>query len=247
MITIHAYVVRGQSYDVVMGSSEFRIRHANIDYDTCTTTFALEDRVITIPFSIAQSETQTMPLYATTAVEIKPGEHVINVFAPTRSQPWRQFKNANDYDTNPEHQGRGTSTAKISQWGMVTGSGHEGTMVQTMKMDLVGSQAKVRVFNYTSKTIQIKRLERMAVFTPGDSNYYNIIENATETTAKDDRVKSRGDIETTLPEDHPFGGTTIPVTTHQEAPFGGTTTGHNQPRWPFRRDNTHNHTCQVPR
>jgi hypothetical protein len=52
MIQIRAYIVRGQSYDIALGSSEFRVRHAAIDYDQCQAYFYVNNKVIEIPFAM---------------------------------------------------------------------------------------------------------------------------------------------------------------------------------------------------
>jgi exodeoxyribonuclease III len=205
-ICIHAYVVPGQQYDVVIGSSEFRARKAILNYKSCHAIFEQKGHTTRIPFTMEDVQVKPMPLYAAKTLTIDPGQHVIDLVTPTRTQEWRKFRHADDFDTNKEHQSSRQPLTKNpdTRWGLVTGAGYKGAMIQTMKLSWTGERTKARIFNYTAEPIVIKQCTQIASFTPGDSDYYDIIE---EVTAEPQDIH---DQEETIPTSS-FGGPPPPL------------------------------------
>jgi exodeoxyribonuclease III len=178
VINILAYVVQGQRYDIVMGSSELKARGANIDYTEGRATLSVGGVQSTVSFQMESMNTRPMPLYAAATTVIQPGQHIIDLTAPERSQPWTRFNAAGAYK-NPEHSETSEDFGSTC-WGLITGVYQKGLMIQsTMLRWRGGTKTHTRIFNYTSEPITVHKLTPLAVFAPGDEEFYHIIEDAT--------------------------------------------------------------------
>ena len=154
---VEAYIVPPSDFDLVIGSGEFSRRNANLDYERCQMSLRVVEDIVTIPFSMTEREVVPVALYSKREIIIPAkGKVVVDVFSPNRK-------------------GTVDETDQYRKWGLITGSGNQGFLVQTTSQQRRSGSEQIRIFNYGGVPVKISRAQRLAFFTPEDPEYYHQI------------------------------------------------------------------------
>ena len=152
-----AYVVPNQDIDFILGSSEFKQRKGCINYEDTTVSIDDKGTTYTVPFVDSEVPCEAASvLYAKTETLVPPHREItLRVHTPSD-----QNRSINSYN----HRG---------QWGFTgNADSNRGFFVQTTTLERKPGNEKVRVYNYTSNPVRIRRGSRVALFTPGDRSAY---------------------------------------------------------------------------